>query len=46
MLVIIGDGRGERHRSRHPDLSERDNKRLAVSRWDDVAHDATFVAGI
>ena len=46
MVVIIGDGRSERHRSRHPDLSQGDNERLSFPRRDDVAHDPTFVAGI
>src|SRR5689334_20347266 len=46
MVVIIGDGRSERHRSGHPDLSKRDNQRLSFFRWDNVTDNSTVVPGI
>lgn len=46
MIVIVGDSRGERHRSWHPNLSQGDNERLLFIGRNYVAHDAAFVAGI
>jgi hypothetical protein len=46
MVVIIGDCRSERHRPGYPDLSQGDNERLLFIRGNNMAYDATFVAGI
>src|SRR5712691_1060133 len=46
MVVIIGDCRSERHRPGYPDLGQGDNERLLFIRGNNMAHDATFVAGI
>jgi hypothetical protein len=46
MLLIIGNGCGERHGPRHVELSEGDNERFSLLRRYDMAHDATFIAGI
>jgi hypothetical protein len=46
MLLIIGNGFGERHGPRHVEVSEGDNECFLFFRRHDMAHDATFVAGI
>ena len=46
MLLIIGDGGSQRHGTRHADLSQGNNNYSLFFRRHDMAHDATFVAGI
>ena len=46
MLLIVGNGCGERHGPRHVEVSEGDNEYFSLFRRYDMAHDATFVAGI
>jgi hypothetical protein len=46
MLLIIGNGCGERHGPRHVEVSEGDNECFSLFRRHDMAHDATFVASI
>ena len=46
MLLIIGNGCGERHDPRHVEVSEGDNECFPLFQRHDMAHDATFVAGI
>ncbi len=46
MLLVIGDGCGKWHGARHPHLGQGYHECFSFFRWNDMAHDATFVAGI
>jgi hypothetical protein len=46
MLLIIDNGGCQRHGARHADVSQGDNNYSLFFRRHDMAHDATFVAGI
>jgi hypothetical protein len=47
MFLVVGDSLCKRHRTRHADISKRDNEcSSCFLRASHMAHDATFVTGV